>query len=74
MVPAPLTAFCDGCPLKICSVHGCAEERLRDMGLREGAQVEVIQNSDKLIVRLAGCRIGLRRDVAADIFATPVEL
>ncbi len=58
----------------ICSVHGCAEERLRDMGLREGAQVEVVQNSDKLIVRLAGCRIGLRRDMAADILATPVEL
>lgn len=43
------------------------------MGLREGAQVEVIQNSDKLIVRLAGCRIGLRRDVAAEIYATPME-
>lgn len=44
------------------------------MGLREGARVEVVQNSDKLIVRLAGCRIGLRRDMAADILATPVEL
>ncbi|MCY4673877.1 MAG: FeoA family protein [Bacteroidetes bacterium] len=74
MPPAPLTTFCDGCPLMICSVHGCAEERLRDMGLREGARVEVVQNSDKLIVRLAGCRIGLRRDMAADILATPVEL
>jgi len=73
MTPAPLTSFCDGCALKICSVCGLVQDRLREMGLREGACVEVVQNSEDLIVRLDGCRIGLRRDVAHNILAVPAS-
>lgn len=73
MVPSPLTSFCDGCTLKICSVYGCAQDRLRDVGIREGAQVEMLKNSDELIVRIESCRIGLRRDMAADVLAVPVS-
>ncbi len=73
LAPAPLTAFCDGCPLKIHSVCGCAQDRLRDIGLREGAHIELIRNSEKLIVRIDGCRIGLRRDMAMDILAVPTD-
>ena len=74
MGPAPLTSFCDGCSLKVCLVSGCAEERLRDLGIREGAHVEVVRNSEELIVRIEGCRIGLRRDMATDILAIPTDL
>jgi len=73
MIPAPLTSFCDGCALKIYSVCGGAQERLRDMGIREGACVEMIKNSEDLIVRIEGCRIGLRRDMAVNIFAIPAD-
>ncbi len=72
MSPAPLTAFCDGCLLKIYSVCGGAQGRLREMGLREEAHVEVVKNSENVIVRIEGCRIGLRRDMASDILAVPM--
>ncbi len=73
MVPSPLTAFCDGCTLKVCFVDGCAQDRLRDVGIREGAHLEMIQNSDKIVVRIEGCRIGIRRDTARDILAIPLN-
>lgn len=73
MVPAPLTAYRDGHVLKICSVYGVAQDRLRDLGLREGACVEMIKNSGDLILRLEGCRIGLRHDLALEILATPLD-
>lgn len=50
---------------------GLVQDRLREMGLREGACVEVVKNSEDMIVRIDGCRIGLRRDVATDILAVP---
>ena len=73
MVPAPLTSFCDGCSLKVCFVSGCAQGRLRDLGVREGAHIEMIRNSDELIVRIEGCRVGLRRDMATEILAIPID-
>ncbi|MCY4159638.1 MAG: FeoA family protein [Bacteroidetes bacterium] len=72
MIPAPLTSYGDGCILVIRYVDGSAQERLRDIGIREGACVEMIKNSEGLIVRLEGSRIGLRRDMAEEIFATPL--
>ena len=59
--------------VKICSVYGCAQDRLRDIGIREGAHVEMLKNSRELILRIESCRIGLRRDMAADIFAIPLN-
>ena len=73
MSPAPLTAFCDGCMLKIHAVCGGAQERLREMGLREGADVEIVKNSGDIIVRIEGCRIGLRCDMAVDVLAIPTS-
>ena len=54
-------------------MYGSAQKRLRDLGLREGAHVEMVKNSEKLIIRIDGCRIGLRRDTGADILATPID-
>ena len=73
MPPAPLTSFADGADLVVSAVDGNAEHRLRDVGLREGAFVAVLQNTGDLIVRVAGSRIGLRREMAAHILATPIQ-
>ncbi len=70
-VPAPLTSFTDGCDIVVYGISGEAAHRLRDVGLREGALVAVLQNTGNLIVRVAGCRIGLRRELAMQILATP---
>jgi len=45
-------------------------QRLRDLGLREGAQLSIVHNNDKLIVRVSGSRIGLRRELAMHVLAT----
>jgi len=73
MIPAPLTTYCDGCLLKIHSVCGSSQKRLREMGLREGACVKMVKNSEDLIVRLDTCRIGLCRDTATNILAIPTS-
>ena len=73
MPPAPLTSFADGADLVVNAVDGGAEHRLRDVGLREGAVIAVLQNTGNLIIRVAGCRIGLRREMAARILATPAQ-
>jgi Fe2+ transport system protein FeoA len=46
--------------------------RLREMGLCEGKQVCVLHNTDKVIVRSGGSRIGLHRDLAHQIYGTEV--
>ena len=70
--PAPLTSFSDGAHILLDFIGGEAAQRLRDLGLREGALVAVVQNTGNLIVRVAGCRIGLRRELAMHILGTPV--
>ena len=70
--PAPLTTFGDGTNILLNVISGEAAQRLRDLGLREGALVAVVQNTGNLIVRVAGCRIGLRRELAMHILGTPV--
>jgi len=70
--PAPLTSFKDGANILLDFIGGEAAHRLRDLGLREGALVAVVQNTGNLIVCVAGCRIGLRRELAMHILGTPV--
>ena len=74
MPPTPLTSFTDGADLVVSAVDGDADHRLRDVGLREGAPVAVLQNTGNLIVRVAGCRIGLCRELAARVLVTPTQL
>lgn len=45
-------------------------QRLRDLGLREGAFVCVMRNTDKCVLAMDGCRLALGREVAAQVFAT----
>lgn len=75
MKPVPLSS----CPCShrtdvvVCTVAGEAEHKLRDMGVREGATLSVLNTSGNVIVRLAGCRIGLRREVASCVLVAPAK-
>ncbi len=70
--PAPLATFRGGTNILLNVVSGEAAQRMRDLGLREGALVAVVQNTGNLIVRVAGSRIGLRHEMAMQILGTPV--
>ena len=66
---APLSSFADGCEVVVCDLVCDAACRLREVGLREGAMISVLRNNGNVIVRTAGCRIGLRKELAMSILA-----
>ncbi len=70
---APLTSFGHGIDVKLAflGLDPATAQRMRELGLREGTQVAILQNSDKLIVRVSDSRIGLRRELAMRIFGSP---
>lgn len=70
--PAPLTTFSSGTDILLNFVGSEAAQRLRDLGVREGALIAIVQNTGNLIIRVAGCRIGLRRELALQILGTRV--
>ena len=45
-------------------------ERLRSLGVREGACVCVMRNAGTCILAVDGCRLALQREVADQVFAT----
>ena len=63
---APLTSFRNGSDIQLAflGLEPAIAQRVRELGLREGVHVAILQNSDKLIVRVSGSRIGLRRELA----------
>ena len=75
MNPVPLSSCpcSDRTDVVVCAIAGKAEHKLRDIGVREGAALSVLKNSGDVIVRLAGCRIGLRREVASCVMVTPAK-
>ena len=68
---APLTSFKKGSRLllEFLRMESGDAQRLRDLGLREGVQVVILHNSDKMIVCVSECRIGLRKELARQVFA-----
>lgn len=42
--------------------------RVRDLGIREGARLRIIQSNGQMVVGLDASRIGLPHEVAAGIF------
>lgn len=70
--PMPLTCFGNGChvQLEFMALEPEAAGRLRDMGLREGACICILQNADKLICHVGGCRLGVQRELAMQLFGT----
>lgn len=69
----PLTALSEGIDVLVDTVCGHAAHRLRDVGLREGAQIAIVRNTSNVIVRVEGCRIGLRHEIARQILGTPIS-
>jgi Fe2+ transport system protein FeoA len=55
-------------------VGNCSEAaRLREMGLCEGARVQVLRHGNPLVVRVADARLGLAHAVAERVMCVPVE-
>lgn len=71
--PAPLTCFARGSRACIAwvALEAGEAQRLREMGVREGACVGVVQNGAACVLAVDGCRLALRREVAGQLFATP---
>ncbi len=69
---APLTCFGRGQQVCISciNVEGEEAQRLRDLGLREGACVRLMANAALCVVGLGACRIALRHEVASRLFVT----
>lgn len=65
----PLTTLSKGCKGEICQLMGCPEEvrRLEELGLRDGVEVEMIQNGCPCIIRLAGCKLCFRANEAMGV-------
>lgn len=70
----PLTCFMRGACVRLAfaALDGDDAERLGAMGLREGARFTILQNADKLILRLGESRLGLQRDLAMRLFGQEV--
>lgn len=72
---APVTTYRQGEMIHIqwLGMAGSDAERLRELGLREGACACVMANTDKCILGIGTCRIALRRELAQNLFASPTE-
>ncbi len=68
----PLTGYRKGARANVAYLgHDAAvAERLRTLGVREGACVCVMLNTDKCILAVDGCRLALQREVAQHVYAT----
>lgn len=71
---APLTSFGSGTDIELAflGLEPAIAQRMRELGLREGARVAIVQNTDKLIVCVSNSRIGLRSEIAMQIYGSPV--
>ena len=68
----PLTCFGQGCRVHLAymALDPDAAGRLRDMGVREGACLSILQNNDKLICHVGGSRLGVQRELAMQLYGT----
>jgi Fe2+ transport system protein FeoA len=74
---ADCTALCcatRGESVCVRALLGCAAEsaRLREMGLCEGARLQVLRKGNPLVVRVADSRLGLAHAVAERVLVAPV--
>ena len=55
------------------TVMGASDDahRLREIGLRDGATVQMIQPGNPCLVRLGGHKLGLRSDALASVLVRP---
>ena len=65
------------CGTVVCvSIEGAGPEvtRLKRMGVCVGRRLEVVQAGDPMILRVAGTRIGLSRQLAGAVFVEPAGM
>jgi ferrous iron transport protein A len=69
----PMDRLQAGETAEIIAVVGSAEQvhRLRELGLREGAEISVIQAGSPCIIRLAGQRLCFRPDELLKVLVRP---
>ena len=75
---AHCTSLCcarSGACVSITEICGCEEEaaRLRDLGVREGAQVTVVRAGNPLLVRVEGARFGIGELAAQNVMCEIIE-
>jgi Fe2+ transport system protein FeoA len=69
------TALCcarsgqSACVIGFCGDE-CEAAKLRDLGVREGATVTVLRDSDPLLVRVDDARFGIGRNAAMNVLCT----
>ncbi len=71
----PLTSFRVGADVRLAffSLPAAEEQRLRDLGIREGNELRILKNDDSIVLRVEASRIVLRKEVAMAAFATSVN-
>ena len=67
--PIPLNNLAKGSKAEVCQLLGCPEQvrRLEELGLRDGAKVEMIQSGCPCIIRLAGSKLCFRSNEAMSV-------
>ena len=65
----PLMLLRPGQSARVGQVLGIGDvvHRLREMGLRDGAEVEMVRNGSPCIIRLDGQKLGVRSDELAGV-------
>ena len=69
----PLTAATAMSVVTVCRVSANHEDgiRLKRMGICEGRQLQLLQDGDPVILRVVGCRIGVSRQLAGQVWVKP---
>ena len=72
---ASLCCARSGACVSITEICGCEEEaaKLRDLGVREGAQVTVVRAGNPLLVRVEGARFGIGEIAAQNVMCEIVN-
>ncbi len=69
----PLSSAAAKSVLIVCRVGASDEDgiRLKRMGICEGRRLQLVQEGDPLILRVVGCRVGISRQLAAQVWVKP---
>jgi Fe2+ transport system protein FeoA len=69
----PLSLLSPGVTAYVSDFLGCADtiHRLQELGLRSGAQIEMVQPGSPCIIRLAGHKLCFRADELMSVFVRP---
>jgi len=61
-----------GRDFRISVLNGPSTERLRDLGFREQVSVRIISGGRNLICSISGTRLAISKELAAQVFVSPI--